>query len=172
MSNDVIKALESRRSIRSYKPDQITEEELLAVLEAGTYAPTAKGTQSPFIVAVQNPEDRATVARLNAAVMGVEIDPYYGAPTIVLVLAPDDGFADLNGSAVCTNMLNAAHSLGLASCWIHRSEAVFETEEGKALLEKWGLHDHLKGVASFSLGYAAGEAQPAKPRKSDYFRIV
>lgn len=173
MKNEAIEVLMNRRSIRKFKSEQITDEELRVVLEAGIYAPTGRNRQTPVIVAVQNEEDRAEVVRLNAAVMGNPgADPYYGAPTVVIVLAEDDAFAQLNGAAVETNMLNAAYAAGLGSCWIHRPEQMFKTEEGKALLRKWGLSDELVGVASIALGYADCENPEAAPRKDGYYTIV
>lgn len=172
MTNTVIDALRSRRSVRAFKSEQIKDEELLAVLEAGTYAPTGRNRQTPVIVAVQNPSERAEVSALNARVGGMSGDPYYGAPTVILVLAQDDAFAQLNAAAVQTNMLNAAYSLGLGSCWIHRPQQMFETAEGKAMLKKWGLDEGLVGVCSIALGYPAAEAPEAAPRKENYYKII
>ena len=172
MTNAVIDALKARRSVRSFRPEQIKDEELLAVLEAGTYAPTGRNRQTPVIVAVQDKADRDAVSALNAEVGGMTGDPYYGAPTIILVLALDDDFAQLNGAAVETNMLNAAYSLGLGSCWIHRPQLMFRTEKGKALLKKWGLDENLVGVCSIALGYSAVPAPAASPRKEGYFKII
>ena len=81
MENDFLKVIETRRSCRKYKPEQITDEELKAVLEAGTYAPTSRGMQSPYIVAVQKKEVLARLAKMNAEIMGVTSNPYYDAPT-------------------------------------------------------------------------------------------
>lgn len=172
MKNETIDVLRSRRAIRSFKSEQIKDDELLTVLEAGTYAPTARGMQTPVIVAVQNPDDRKAVSELNAKIQGGSGDPYYGAPTIILVLAEDDRFTELNGAAVTTNMLNAAYSIGLGSCWIHRPCEMFKTGEGKALLKKWGLDENLVGVASIALGYAGCENPQPKPRKENYYRII
>ncbi|MCM1150295.1 MAG: nitroreductase family protein [Butyricicoccus sp.] len=172
MKNEALEVLKNRRSIRKFKSEQITDGELLAVLEAGTYAPTGKNMQTPVIIAVQKPEDRQAVAELNAKVMGSDSDPYYGAPTIILVLAADDAFAELNGSAVTTNMLNAAYAVGLGSCWIHRAAPMFKSDEGKAMLRKWGVDESLVGVGSIALGYADCETPAAKPRKENYYRII
>ena len=81
MENEVIRALKTRRSFRAYKPEQITDEELKTVLEAGTWAPTGMGRQDPWIVAVQNPRLREQISRMNAEVWGKDMDPFYGAPT-------------------------------------------------------------------------------------------
>ena len=175
MKKEALEVLMNRRAIRAYKSEQVSEELLNTVLEAGIYAPTARNNQSPVIVAVQNKEDRDTITRLNAAVMGGDADPYYGAPTIIVVLGPkiaEFDCAHLDASAVLTNMLNAAYAVGLGSVWIHRSEPVFNTEEGKALLRKWGVDEDLVGICSMALGYPDGEHPAPKPRKENYYRII
>lgn len=172
MKNEALEVMRTRRAIRKFKPEQITQEELLAVLEAGTYAPTGRNTQSPWIIAVQDKQERDAVAKLNASIMGSDRDPYYGAPTIILVVAPDDLFGVINSSAVLTNMVNAAYAAGLGSCWIHRPREMFETEEGKAMLKKWGIPDGMAGVGSIALGYADMETPAAPARKEGYYRII
>ena len=161
--------------MRSYSPKQISDEELQAVLEAGTYAPTGMNYQDPWIVAVQNPDVIAKLVRMNAAVMGTDGNPYYDAPTIVLVFAsrPDkweNGTAD--GSLVLGNMMNAAHAVGLGSCWINRERQMFDTDEGKELMKQFGLPEGLMGVGALALGYAAKPLPPARRRKENYYRIV
>lgn len=174
MENEVLKAIKERRSIRRFKPEQINDDELKAVLEAGTWAATGKGTQDPWIVAVQNQEQKEELIRMNAEIMGVSSDPYYGAPTIVLVFASKENKNNVkDGSLVLGNMMLAAHSIGLASCWINRADKMFETEEGKALLEKWGLKDYnLLGIGALALGYASSHPHTIKERKKDYYRII
>ena len=173
MKNEAIEVLMNRRSVRRFKPEQITDEELRVVLDAGIYAPTARDMQRPFIVAVQEKSQRDAVVALNAKVAGAEgRDLYYGAPTIILVLAPDDEFGPLDAAAVETNMLNAAYACGLGSCWIHRPKKMFETEEGKAMLRAWGLDESLRGVCSIALGYADCELPAPKARKADYYKII
>ncbi len=140
MENEVLKAIKERRSIRRFKADQITDEELKTVLEAGTWAATGHGTQEPFIIAVQNPEVCAQLRKMNADIMGVESDPYYGAPTIVIVLAPESNVNGVkDGSLILGNMMLAAHSIGLSSCWINREDGMFASEEGKKLMKDWNL---------------------------------
>ncbi len=172
MKSEAIEVLMNRRSVRKFKPDQIPDETLKVILDAGTYAPTARGDQRPWIVAVQDKETRDALAKLNTEISGRPNDQYYGAPTLIFVLAPDDQFGPLDASAVETNMLNAAYACGLASCWIHRANQMFKTEEGKAYLRKWGLDENLDGWCSIALGYADMEAPPPKPRKDGYYRII
>ena len=169
MKSEALEVLKNRRAIRAYKKQQISDEELDAVLEAGTYAPTGVGSQGCRIVAVQTPEYVKRVEALNAQILGKECEPYYGAPTIILVFeTPECKTHTLDGAAVCTNMLNAAYAVGLGSCWINRCRQMFETKEGKKLLREWGLPEDLVGVASLSLGYPDCEHPEAKPRKADY----
>lgn len=160
--------LKERRTCRSYKEEQIKDEELNAVLEAGTYAPTGRGMQSPIMVVIQNPELIKKLSIMNAQVMGTDTDPFYGAPTVIIVLADKTrNTYKEDGSLVMGNLLNAAHAVGLGSCWIHRAKEVFESEEGKALLNEWGIEGDYEGIGHCILGYA-NEVVPAKPRKDNY----
>lgn len=173
METNFLEIIRTRRSCRSYKLEQITDEQLNAVLEAGTYAPTSRGLQSPYIVAIQNKDLLVRLAKMNAEVMGVTSNPYYDAPTYVLVFVPEDapnGIQD--ASLVLENMMLAAHAQGLGSCWIHREREMFATEEGKDLMRAWGLPDSLVGIGALALGYPNGEPSPAKPRKEGYTRVV
>ena len=173
MEKNFLEIIRTRRSCRSYKPEQITDEQLNVVLEAGTYAPTSRGLQSPIIVAVQNDVWKERLAKMNAEVMGVTTNPYYDAPTYVLVFVPEDapnGVQD--ASLVLENMMLAAHAQGLGSCWIHREREMFATEEGKGLMRQWGLPEGLIGIGALSVGYPDGEPSPAKPRKEGYARVV
>ena len=173
METNFLEIIRTRRSCRSYQPEQITDEQLNAVLEAGTYAPTSRGLQSPYIVAIQNKDLLERLAQMNAEVMGITTNPYYDAPTYVLVFVPADapnGIQD--ASLVLENMMLAAHAQGLGSCWIHREKEMFATEEGKELMAQWGLPEGLIGIGALSLGFPAGEPSPAKPRKEGYTRVV
>lgn len=154
--------LKTRRAVRTYSDEPVPREALEAVLEAGTYAPTARGEQRVCIVAVTNREERDAISRMNAAVMGSTGDPFYGAPVVLVVFG--DGswpFGKLDGSAVMTNLLNAAHAVGLASCWINRAEEVFKTEEGRALKAKWGVPEEYVGVGNVILGLSDARPEPA-----------
>lgn len=171
--NKTLEDLKSRRSCRAYTAQQVSKEELNQVLEAGMYAPTGMGRQSPIMVAVQDPDTVRELSRLNARVMGSSTDPFYGAPTVIVVLAdPEIGTYREDGSLVMGNLLNAAHAVGLGSCWIHRAREVFDSPEGKALLKKWGVPEKYVGIGNCILGYAAQPAAAPKPRKADYiFRV-
>ncbi len=173
MTNETLQTIKNRRSCRAYRPEQIKAEELDAVLEAGTYAASAMGRQSAKIVVVQDADTRAQLSRMNAAVMGAANDPMYGAPTILVVLADANArCAVQDGSLVMGNLMLAAASLGLGSCWINRAKEEFDTDEGKALLKKWGIEGSWVGVGHCILGYPAADAKPAAPRKPDYIVTV
>lgn len=170
--NEALEIIKNRRSIRKYMPEQITREELDAVIEAGVCAASGKNGQSAIIIAVQDKETRDLLSRLNAAVLGVSSDPFYGAPTVLIVLAAaDSSFAVADGSLVMGNLMNAAKAVGLGSCWINRAKEVFDTDEGKALLKKWGVEGEWVGIGNCILGYAA-EDPAMKPRKENYVYYV
>ena len=171
--NNALEVLKSRRSIRSYQ-DKIPEKELIAqIVEAGTYAPTGMGKQSPIIVAVTNRDTRDQLAEMNAKIMGVDTDPFYGAPVVLVVLADKQYPTYLyDGSLVMGNLMNAAQAVGLGSCWIHRAKEVFETPEGKALLKEWGIEGDYEGIGNCIIGYSAQETPQVKPRKPDYVRYI
>lgn len=173
MEKDLLQVIKTRRSCRKYRPEQISDEALNAILEAGTYAPTGMGLQSPFIVAVQDEMLKTQLARMNAAVRGMSGNPYYEAPTYILVFSSIDcPFAVQDGSCVLENMMLAAHALGLGSCWINREREMFATDEGQRLMKEWGLPDGLVGIGAISVGYPAAELAAPKPRKSGYTRIL
>ena len=173
MNNEVLNAIKTRRSIRKYKAEQITDEQLDAILEAGTYAATGMGKQSPVIVVVQKPELIAKLSKMNAAVMGTTSDPFYGAPTVLIVLAdPERGTYVEDGSLVMGNLMLAAHAVGVDSCWIHRAKEEFETQEGKELLKSLGIEGDYEGIGHLVLGYAAVPLKEAAPRKANYVYYI
>ena len=145
-------------------------EVLDAILEAGTYAPTGMNRQAPVIVAVQDKGTRDKIAKLNAAVMGSDSDPFYGAPTVLVVLAdPAVRTYVYDGALVMGNLMNAAHAVGVDSCYIFRAREVFATEEGKEMLRRWGIPDQFEGIGNCILGYGAeGGKREASPRKENY----
>lgn len=166
---DGLNALYERRSVRKYKSEQISDGELEQILKAGLCAPSAMNRQPAIIIAVQDKGTIAYMSKLNAQVMGSNGDPFYGAPTVLVVLAEADNInAVKDGSLVLGNLMNAAHALGVGSCWIHRAREEFASGAGKALLKRWGIEGDWVGVGHCILGYAAEPAAPAKPRKADY----
>ena len=171
--NETIRNLKERRSVRAYRSEQISEEQLQTILEAGTYAPSGMGKQSAILVAIQDKETIAKLSRLNAAVMGAEIDPFYGAPTVVVVLADRSSFTWFeDGCLVMGNLMNAAYAVGVDSCWIHRAKEVFASEEGQAMLMSWGIEGDYVGIGNCILGYRTGDLPEPHPRKETYIYRV
>ena len=169
--NEILNGLLSRRSVRSYTDEQVPDALLDQVLTAGLYAASGMNTQGCVAVAVRDKETRDLLSKLNAAVMGSDSDPFYGAPCVIVVLGDPTVYGGwiYDGSLVMGNMMNAAYAVGLGSCWIHRAQQVFDSPEGKELLKKWGLPEHLRGVGNCILGFAK-DVPPARPRKEG--RIV
>ena len=166
---ETLATLKTRRSCRAYRPEHVEEEKLQAILEAGTYAATGMGRQSPIILVIRDQEIRRQLTKLNAAAMGMDMDPFYGAPELIVVLANKDIPTYVyDGSLVMGNMMNAAADLGVASCWIHRAKEEFESEEGKAVLKKLGIEGNYEGIGNLILGYAAAPAVEPAPRKANY----
>lgn len=171
--SETLKILETRRSCRAYKPELIEDEKLEAIIKAGTYAATGMGKQSPIIIAVTNKELRDKLSKANAAIMGVDIDPFYGAPELLIVLANKAVPTYLyDGSLVMGNLMNAAADLGVASCWIHRAKEEFESEIGKSILKDLGIEGDYEGIGHVILGYAATPVADPAPRKSDYVYYI
>ena len=172
--NESIKNMIERRSIHSFKPDaMVSKEDMDVIIEAGTYAATGRGMQSPIIIAVTNKETRDQLSKMNATIMRRDMDPFYGAPVVLIVLADKNRPTHIyDGSLVMGNLMNAAASLGIGSCWIHRAKEEFESEEGKALLKKWGIEGDYEGIGHCVLGYPDGDVPKAKPRKENYVYYV
>lgn len=168
--NETLKTLKGRRSCRKYQNRQVEADVLDAILEAGTYAPTGMNRQAPVIVAVQDPETVRKLSAMNAAIMGADSDPFYGAPTVLVVLSdPNVRTYVYDGALVMGNLMNAAWAMGVDSCYIFRAKEMFATPEGKALLKKWGVPEHFEGIGNCILGYRAeGGIKEASPRKKNY----
>lgn len=168
-SDEALKLIESRRSIRSYKPDMVPDNLIDKVIEAGTFAATGGGRQSPIIIAVKDRKTRDKLSKLNADIMGAETDPFYGAPLVLIVLADRSSSTYLyDGSLVMGNLMLAAHALGLGSCWIHRAKEEFDRPEGKEILKDLGITGDYEGIGHCILGYIDGDVPEAKPRKEKW----
>ncbi len=172
--NEVIDCILTRRSVKKYDGTMPAESDVKAIAEAGSYAASGMGRQSPVIIAVTNKALRDRLSAINARILGREgIDPFYNAPVVYAVLADENIPTHVyDGSLVLGNMMLAAHSLGLSSCWIHRAKETFESAEGKAILEECGLVGDYEGIGFLIVGYSAGEAKPAAPRKDGYIRYI
>ena len=169
MRNEIIKSMIERRSIRSYKSDAVPMELIDEILTAGTYAPTGRNKQAPIIIAVTDKALRDRLSKINAAVMGSDSDPFYGAPVVLIVLADKSVPTYIyDGSLVMGNLLGAAHAVGLGACWIHRAKETFESDEGKAILAELGIEGDYEGIGNCILGYIDGDIPATRPRKDGY----
>ncbi len=169
--NETIKTLTERRSCRSFLPEHISREEIETILAAGLQAPSGMNRQPVRFVAVQEDATVALLSRLNAAVMGTDRDPFYGAKDVIIVLAKKEGTYVYDGSLAMGNLLNAAWSMGIGSCWIHRAKEVFASEEGKKLLLQWGLTEEVEGIGFCILGRTDKEKDKASVNPGRVFYV-
>ena len=163
----------NRKSIKKYKDTMVSTDDLDKIIECGKYAPSGMNKQSAIILAVTNKEMRDKLSKLNAKIMGNEnIDPFYNAPVVLVVLADKDVPTYIyDGSVVMENLLLAAHTLGLGACWIHRAKEMFETEEGKSILNSLGIEGNYEGIGNCVIGYP--DMDPVdKPRKDNYVYYI
>lgn len=167
--NEILKAIKERRSCKSYKPDMVPDEIIEQIVEAGLFAASGMGLQSPIILAVSDKETRDKLSALNSKYdFKHRPDPFYGAPVALVVLANKSVPTYIyDGSLVVGNMMLAAHSLGVGSCWIHRAKETFEDEEGKAILEELGIEGDFEGIANRVIGYPTVENNKIPPRNED-----
>ena len=192
--NDVIRNLLERRTIRHYKEDQIAEEELQLILQAGLYASTAGGRQSPVMLVCQNREMNERLGRINRAAFGhansdgihfvsqiqksiADDDSiksgFYGAPTVVTLFAPANWLYGVNDcTSAAVNMTLAAWSLVIGSCYVSRAEETFASEPGQRLMQEAGIEKHYKALVCLCLGYPDGETGTAKPRKEGRIKFI
>ncbi len=151
--NEVIKTLTERKSTKSFKDGHIKTEELKEIIAAGLNAPSGRNMQTPIFAAVSDDETVKLLSKMNAAVLGMQSDPFYGAKDVIVVLARKEGTYIYDGSLAMGNLLNAAYSIGVGACWIHRAKEVFDSEEGKSLLKKWGIFEEVEGIGFCILGH-------------------
>ena len=167
---ETLKTLTTRRSCRAYTQDPVDEAVIEKILEAGKYAPTAMGKQSPIIICVMNKEIRDRMEALDRKAKGTDGNPFYGAPYVCLVLADKNiGPHVYDGALVMGNMMNEAADLGIGTCWIHQAKEAYETGEGKALLKELGVEGDYEGIGHMIFGHPAeGGFREAAPRKENY----
>lgn len=167
--NEALNNIMTRRSVKAYKPEMPPQELIDQVVKAGTYAPTGMNRQSPIIIEVTDKATRDKLSKMNAAVMGASIDPFYGAPVVLVVLADKSvGTYKYDGSLVMENLMLAANAVGLGSCWIHRAKEEFESPDGQEILKSLGIEGNYEGIGHCILGYPAKEVPAAKPRKENW----
>ena len=172
--NETLKVLETRRSCRNFDREKmVPEEDIQAIVKAGTYAATGMGRQSPIIIAVTNQELRDKLSAENAKIMGTDTDPFYGAPVILIVLADKSVPTYMyDGSLVMGNLMNAAESLGINSIWIHRAKEEFESDFGKKILADLGIRGDYEGIGHCAIGYAQAPVNAPAKRIDDYVYFV
>lgn len=165
---DAMENLLTRRSIRKYQDKPVPKEKIEKVINAGLFAASAMGRQSPIIVAVTDKETRDKLSQANAKIMGTNSDPFYGAPVVLIVLAPAD-FPNriYDGACVMENLMLAAHEQGLGSCWIHRAKEEFSQTEWKSWLKSLGIEGDWEGIGHCILGFPEGDGPAPAPRKEN-----
>ncbi|MCI8354984.1 MAG: nitroreductase family protein [Lachnospiraceae bacterium] len=166
--NEIIKAMEERRSIRKFKPDMPEKKDIDQIIEAGLYAANGMGKQATITVAVTNKELRDKLSADNCKIGGWKegFDPFYGAPVILIVLTQKDWANRVyDGSLVMGNIMLAAHSLGLGSIWIHRAKEEFEMPEYQQLLKDLDVEGEWEGIGHCAIGYTDGDLPKAAKRK-------
>ena len=167
--NEIINAIIARRSCKKYKSDMICRQDINQVIEAGLYAASGLNTQSPIIIAVTDKETRDLLSTINKKYDPMNRpDPFYGAPVVIVVLAPKNNPTYLyDGTLVLGNLMLAAHSLGLGSCWIHRAKETFEDIEGQKLLKRLGITGEYEGIGNCVLGIPAIEKSNYIPKRKE-----
>ena len=190
---DLLELMKRRRSIRKYQQRQVELADLQKVMEAGAYAPNAGGGQRSILLAIRNPALVETVGRLNlrrfdrTRLAGSYVsreqpsnidDPsiksgFYGAPTVVAVFSQKNFLYGVPDAFCCAeNMVLEATALGLASCIVARGEETFDNDEGRALLQAWGIPENYIARCFVLLGYCDGDYPQGKPRRADRLKIV
>ena len=168
--NEIIRAMEERRSVRKFKPDMVPKEMIEQIIEAGLYAASGMGKQAAIVVAVTKKELRDKIAEDNRKIggWGEGFDPFYGAPVILMVLGNKEVPTHIyDGSLLMGNLMLAAHSLGLGSIWIHRAKEESEMDEYKELLKSLGVEGEWEGIGHCAIGYADGNLPAAAARKEN-----
>lgn len=170
--SELLDVIKTRRSIRKYKPDMVPKEIIDKIVEAGTYAATGMGQQSPIILAITNKDVRDKLSKWNADIMGTDTDPFYGAPVVLVVLADKNRpTAVYDGSLVMANLMLEAHDLGIGSCWIHRAKEEFDSPDGKDILASLGIIGNYEGIGHLIVGYADGDYPDAPERRDGRYFV-
>ena len=184
--NETLEVIRNRRSIRRFRPEQITEHELEAIVESALFAPSAMNAQPWHFTVIQDKRvlDRmAQLMRENMLKSGNEFmmrrasdpsfRPFYNAPTLILITADaKDKFGQFDCAAAAQNIALAAESLGVGSCIMAMSAILFESEEGVELARSLGVPDGYVHVCTVALGYKDGPNPQVPPRKRDVVNYV
>lgn len=189
IQNNVLETMMHRRSIRRFDPRQIEEEALRQILEAGLYAPSAGGRQGVIFAVCQDREVNERLGRIKRANShprmatatsyvsreqpSIADDPnlknaFYDAPTVITMFAPKDFlFSAEDCAAAAENMMLAADSLGIGSCYIGQGWPAFADPYGQEILKRWNIRTDYYAVTQLLLGYPReGDPHPTpKPRR-------
>ena len=170
--NKTIEFILARRSVRCFSDTVIEEDKLREIILCGRCAPSGGGAQAAIIALIQG-DARDNLARINAEIWGKDKDPFWGAPTVLAVLADNRVPSYIeDGSAALENMIIAAESVGLNSCWVCRAKETFDTDYGRNILKKAGIDPAVySGIGFLVIGY--GEAnEEARPRLEPLFYTI
>ena len=172
MNNLVIDNIKQRRSIRKYKDQKISKDELNLILEAGTYAPSAMNQQSSIMVVLDDEEIYKEIRLLTDKYFPSRKPYFYNSKDIIIVFGDSNCKCPIeDGSLVLQNLFLAASSLNIGSCWINYLRNLFKTEEGIKLQEKMNIPSNYFVIGTCILGYP-DETPVLKPRKEDYIRVI
>jgi nitroreductase len=186
IQNETLALIKSRRSVRSFKEEQITEEELQAVLEAGQYAPSAMNQQQWHFTVVQNKEIMEMLNRdarqgvsqfknehLQQLVRNEKFHIFYHAPTVIIVSGNENAMAVAEDCAAANeNMLLAAEAIGLGACWVNMVRFAFIGEKDRFYREKLGIPEGFKPFYSVILGYKNTGVLQAPARKENLVNYI
>lgn len=169
--NDLMKAIfETRRSVRLYKSEQISNDDLHTILKAATMAGSAMNEQAWFFAVIQKQD---VIEEIGKLVDNGEFSPTYNAPTLIVCFAKDAAIAGVEDCTLAmANMMYAAVACDLASCWIHGVKQVFNNPAYAELKKACGVPDGFTCIGSLAMGMQEGDAIPAKPRHQDVFSII
>jgi len=192
--NEVIKCMLERRAIRKYRPEQVPEDKLNTILLAGLHAPCAGNRQSAIIVVCQNEKVNIELGKINRSLFrgGASTEnfyvskeqpsiaddasissAFYGAPTVLTLFAPKDFlYSAADCCVMAQNIMLAAHSMGIGSCFVTRAEDTFSSELGRKLQKEWDIDDSYEARVHVTLGYTDGTYPNAKPRKENRIKRI
>ncbi|EKQ58038.1 MULTISPECIES: nitroreductase [unclassified Clostridium] len=184
--NEVIQNILTRRSVRVYKEEQISDEDLNTILEAAKFAPSGMNSQSWHFTAVQNKErisqliSAAKEALLNSPVEQLKkiggnpnFNPFYSAPTIIITSCDKNlPVGHFDCAAALENIMLAAHSLDIGSCWIHMLAMVGDDQKVRSILTELGIPENYAVFGTAALGFNGGQEPKAPPRKEGTINIV
>ena len=165
---DAMANLLTRRSIRSYRPDMLPREVIEKIAEAGTYAPTGMNRQTPIIVAVTNKALRDRMSRLNAAVLGMDSDPFYGAPVVLVVLAEKGRRTYIHdGALVMGNLMLPPTPWGWEAAGSTAPQRPLRCPTGRSSWSPWALRVTTRASATASWATPTATSPHRPPARRD-----